>query len=87
MSEYPGFEQDMKDNAHEYTAYAKSLYQTVGMHDASGMRASSAKDVEVKGLKYKFKVVDISKYTDATKYGVFNWPVRYTSIGKKKPKI
>ena len=32
-------------------------------------------------------MVDIAKYTDNLKYGIFNWPVRYCSIGKKKPKV
>lgn len=36
-------------------------------------------------MKYKFKVVDIAKYTDSLKYGIFNWPVRYCTIGRKLP--
>lgn len=29
--------------------------------------------------------MDIAKYTDTLKYGVFNWPVRYCTIGRKMP--
>ena len=85
LSEYPGFAQEVRESAEEYTAYAKSLYQAVGLN-SSKKRAYSARDVDIRGLKYKFKVVDIAKYTDSLKYGIFNWPVRYCSIGKKKPK-
>ena len=48
-------------------------------------RATSAKAIDIRGLKYKFKVVDIAKYTDTLKYGIFNWPVRYCTIGRKLP--
>ena len=84
-SEYPDFEKDVRESAEEYTAYAKSLYQAVGIN-ANKKRANSAKDFDIRGLKYKFKVQDIEKYTDTLKYGIFNWPVRYCSIGKRKPK-
>jgi hypothetical protein len=31
-------------------------------------------------------MVDLAKYTDKVKYGNFNWPVQYSTIGKKVPK-
>jgi hypothetical protein len=31
-------------------------------------------------------VVDLAKYTDRLKYGNFNWPVQYCTVGKKAPK-
>lgn len=42
-----------------YTAYAKNLYQTVGTLTGGQRRPKSAKAVDIRGLKYKFKVVDI----------------------------
>lgn len=84
-SEYPGFDDDVKKSALQYSEYARSLYREVGL-SPNRKRANSARDVDIRGLKYKFKVVDISKYTDSLKYGIFNWPVRYCSIGKKKQK-
>jgi len=30
-------------------------------------------------------MVNLGKYQDALKYGNFNWPVRYCTIGKKIP--
>lgn len=30
-------------------------------------------------------MVDLGKYSDKTKYGVFNWPLRYCTVGKKIP--
>lgn len=48
-------------------------------------RAQSARPVNIKGLKYKFQVVDLSKYNDSLKYGMFNWPVKYCTIGRKIP--
>lgn len=48
-------------------------------------RPTSAQAIDIRGLKFKFKVVDIAKYTDSIKYGVFNWPVRYCTLGRKLP--
>ena len=31
-------------------------------------------------------MVDLAKYTDRLKYGNFNWPVKYCTMGKKIPK-
>ena len=49
-------------------------------------RAQSAKPLNIHGLQYKFKVIDLAKYTDKVKYGSFNWPVQYCTVGKKVPK-
>ena len=56
MSEYPGFDKDVRESAEVYTPYAKSLYGQVGINRK---RALSARDVDIHGLKYKFKVTDI----------------------------
>lgn len=82
-SEFTDFEKEVRQSAETYTAYAKSLYKNVGVNTKK--RATSAKAVDIRGLKYKFKVVDIAKYTDGLKYGLFNWPVRYCTIGRKLP--
>lgn len=48
-------------------------------------RSQSARPVKIKGLRYKFAVVDLGKYRNKVKYGNFNWPVRYCTIGKSIP--
>ena len=30
-------------------------------------------------------MVDIGKYGDSLRYGVFNWPLKYCTVGKKIP--
>lgn len=40
----------------------------------------------IRGLKYKFNIINLNKYVDDVKYGRFNWPVEYRTIGKKKIK-
>ena len=42
----------------------------------------SEKPVNVKGRKFQFHMVDVGKYYDRVKYGVFNWPVRFTSVAR-----
>lgn len=44
----------------------------------------SERPVRLKGRKYQFHMVDIGKYGNKLKYGVFNWPVRFTSVGPIK---
>lgn len=81
LSDYPSFEREVRQSAENYSAYAKSLYMNVGINRK---RALSAKAVDIRGLKYKFKVTDIAKYTDSLRYGIFNWPVRYTTLGRRR---
>ena len=62
------------------------MYNSVGvMQRKSKKRPQSARPVDIRGLKYRFQVVDLCKYTDSLKYGVFNWPVRYCTVGRKIP--
>ena len=83
QSEHRAFEHEVKQSAGTYSHYAKALYQNIGLN--SRKRASSARPIDIRGLKYKFQVVDLAKYTDSLKYGVFNWPVRYCTLGRKIP--
>ena len=48
-------------------------------------RAKSAKPLSIHGLKYKFKIMDLNKYQDSLKYGNFDWPVQYCTVGKSIP--
>ena len=58
--EYPSFAKEVKQSAGRYTKYAKNLYQTVGYLGINNeRRPRSAKAIDIRGLKYKFKVVDI----------------------------
>lgn len=66
-----------------YTRYGKDLYNSIDI--TGNQRCQSAKPINVHGLNYKFKVIDLGKYRDKLKYGTFNWPVKYCTIGKKIP--
>lgn len=78
-----GIKQFQKASMENYGQYAKSLYRSIDQMNLQ--RAQSARPVKIKGLKYQFKLIDLGKYHDTTKYGVFNWPVQYCTIGKKIP--
>lgn len=64
-----------------YTEYSKHLYNSIDQW--SNHRANSAKPVTIRGIKYKFNIIDLSKYVNDVKYGRFNWPVQYKTVGKK----
>jgi hypothetical protein len=66
-----------------YSQYSKNLYNSIDITNQK--RAHSAKPINIHGLRYKFKVVDLGKYRDSLKYGTFNWPVQYCTVGKKIP--
>jgi len=78
-----GIKQFQKASMENYGPYAKSLYRSIDQMNLQ--RAQSARPVKIKGLKYQFKLIDLGKYHDTKKYGVFNWPVQYCTIGKKIP--
>lgn len=61
--------------------YTKRLYCSIDQW--GNQRASSAKPVNIKGIKYKFTIMDLNKYSNDIKYGRFNWPVHYVTVGKK----
>lgn len=56
-----------------YSDYSKRLYYSIDQWGTK--RPTSAKPVNIRGIKYKFMIMDLNKYTDDTKYGRFNWPV------------
>ena len=66
-----------------YSQYTKNLYKSIDQTNLK--RAQSAQPVKIKGLKYQFKLIDLGKYHDDKKYGRFNWPVQYCTVGKKIP--
>ena len=41
--------------------------------------------MHIHGIKYTFKILDLNKYSDDLKYGRFNWPINFKTIGKKMP--
>ncbi len=71
----------IKQQAGTYSDYSKQLYKQIDLQDHK--RSQSAKPIKIKGLKYQFVVVDLGKYSDRNKYGNFNWPVKYCTIGRK----
>ena len=70
-----------------YSEYSKALYNSLDQW--GNKRARSAKPLNIHGIKYKFKIIDLNKYQDDVKYGRFDWPVQYCTVGKKiaNPKI
>ena len=64
--------------------YGSQIYKKIDQFRPS-RRTRSAKPVEIKGLNYKFRVIN-HKYEDRFKYGVFNWPVKFATVGKKVKK-
>lgn len=64
-----------------YSEYSKQLYCSIDQWGKQ--RASSAKPVNIRGIKYKFMIMDLNKYQNDLKYGRFNWPVNYVTVGKK----
>jgi len=66
-----------------YSDYSKQLYRSIDQWNTQ--RAKSAKPVSIHGLRFKFKIMDLNKYNDRLKYGTFNWPVQYCTVGKKIP--
>ena len=68
----------MRNKAFQYT---NKLYDKVNLVK----RAQSARPITIKGLHYRFEVVDLAKYCDPIKYGVFPWPTKYCTIGNQVP--
>ena len=59
-----------------YSDYSKQLYRSID--PMKNKRSNSTgKPVKIHGLKYKFKIMDVDKYRDVTKYGFFDWPINY----------
>mgnify|MGYP001435612820 CR=1 FL=1 len=67
----------------DYTKYSKKLYRNIDQFNAR--RARSAKTVVIKGIKYRFQMMNLGKYEDKMKYGSFNWPVKFCTVGRKIP--
>ena len=51
------------------------------------MRSNSAQNVMVAGLNYKFKLDDLSKYSQKLKFKDINWKIKLSALGKKIPDI
>ena len=74
-------------NMDNYSEYSKHLYYSIDQW--GNKRATSAKPLNIRGIKYKFTIMDLNKYGNDIKYGRFNWPVEYVTVGKKinNPKV
>lgn len=70
-------------NHNQYRAYTSKLYNDIDQAKTL-KRAMSERPIRLKGRTYQFHMVDIGKYGNKVKYGVFNWPVRFTSVGPVK---
>lgn len=66
-----------------YSEYSKRLYKSIDHFNTQ--RAKSAQPVKISGLNYKFSITGVSKYQDKVRYGNFNWPIKYSTVGKKVP--
>ena len=66
--------------------YTRHLYQSINDKRYDNKRATSASPIRIKGVKHDFHVIDLGKYGDSVKYGVFNWPVRFKTLGRMKIK-
>ena len=64
----------------KYKAYerAESIYPT---------KSNSAQGMMEKGLKYKFSLKDLSKYSKNLKFKDINWKLQLSALGKKIPDI
>ena len=50
-------------------------------------KSSSAMDMMEKGLKYRFSLKDLSKYSKNLKFKDINWKVKLSALGKTIPDI
>ena len=74
-----------KSSLAKYSNYTKQLYKSIDLIDNNRSR-SSKRPVKIRGIKYRFQLSDLNKYADTTKYGNFDWKVKYQSLGRKVPK-
>lgn len=35
-------------------------------------------------MKHDYHLIDVGKYGNSLKYGVFNWPVRFCTVGRRQ---
>ena len=68
-----------------FSDYTKNLYRSIDIASLD-KRANSARPIRIKGVKHDFHMIDVGKYGDSLKYGIFNWPVRFCTVGRKKIK-
>ena len=51
------------------------------------MRSNSAQNMMAAGLNYKFKLDDLSKYSQRLKYKDINWKIKLSALGKVIPDV
>lgn len=60
-----------------------SLKKTIkSIEDVPDMRSNSAKRTMKKGLNYRFRLEDMSKYSKTLKFKDINWKLKLSALGK-----